>query len=104
MIKKSCTWNEQDKVSSGYKKTVISVRSTTWDLFHDMSPVGCGRAGGVLLAAFGIQFFIGVQVYGTGIIHLSLLDVFQRDDATTSVVGSLFVNLMSITGRGAWVD
>ena len=69
-----------------------------------MSTVGCGRAVGVLLAAFGIQFFIGVLVYGTGIIHLSLLDVFQRDDGITSVVGSLFVNLMSITGRGAWVD
>lgn len=67
-----------------------------------MIPVGCGRAVGVLLAAFGIQFFTAVLVYGTGIIHLSLLDAFHRDDAITSVVGSLFVNLMSITGRDAW--
>ena len=66
-----------------------------------MFPVNRGRALGVLFAAFGIHFFVGVLMYGTGIIHLYLLDVFQRDDATTSVVGSLFVNLMSITGRWA---
>ena len=63
-----------------------------------MIPAGHRRSVVTLVAAFGIQFFIGVLIYGTGIIHLSLLDVFQRDDASTSVVGSLFVNLMSMTG------
>ena len=63
-----------------------------------MIQAGHRRSIVTLFAASGIQFFIGVLIYGTGIIHLSLLDVFQRDDASTSVVGSLFVNLMSITG------
>ena len=64
-----------------------------------MFPVKRDRALGVLFAAFVIQIFIGVLIYGTGIIHLYLLDAFHRDDAITSVVGSLFVNLMGITGR-----
>lgn len=52
----------------------------------------------VLLGAFGIQFFTAILTYGTGFIHLSLLEVFKESDATTSIVGSLFINLMSVTG------
>jgi hypothetical protein len=52
----------------------------------------------VLFAAFGINFLTSILLYGAGIIHLSLLDVFKKDDATTSIVGSLLINFMSITG------
>lgn len=52
----------------------------------------------VLLASFVMQFFIAILTYGAGFIHLSLLEVFKESDATTSIVGSLFINLMSATG------
>lgn len=59
---------------------------------------GRSRAVVVLLASFVMQFFIAFLTYGAGFIHLSLLEVFKESDATTSVVGSLFINLMSVTG------
>lgn len=52
----------------------------------------------VLVGAFGLQFFTAILTYGTGFIHLSLLEVYKESDATTSIVGSLFINLMSVTG------
>lgn len=60
--------------------------------------IGRSRAIVILLASFVMQFFIAFLTYGAGFIHLYLLEVFQESDATTSVVGSLFINLMSATG------
>lgn len=61
--------------------------------------IGRSRTVLVLLASFVMQFFIAILTYGAGFIHLSLLEVFKESDATTSIVGSLFINLMSATGK-----
>ncbi|XP_061194777.1 monocarboxylate transporter 4-like [Saccostrea echinata] len=57
-----------------------------------------GWAFVVLFAACGIQLFTSVFTYGSGLMHLYLLEKYKKDDATTSVVGSLFVNLMGVVG------
>ncbi|XP_062583671.1 monocarboxylate transporter 12-like [Saccostrea cucullata] len=76
-----------------------------WKIFFD-----CGRpamikvekdkgwAFVVLFAACGIQLFTAIFTYGSGVMHLYLLDKYRKDDATTSVIGSLFVNLLSVFG------
>ncbi|XP_061171700.1 uncharacterized protein LOC133181178 [Saccostrea echinata] len=62
------------------------------------SDVDRGWAFVVLAASFFSMFVAAILTYGTGVIHVGLLEKFQKDAAFTSLIGSVFLSLLSLMG------
>ncbi|XP_062567415.1 monocarboxylate transporter 3-like isoform X2 [Saccostrea cucullata] len=54
----------------------------------------------VLAASFSSMFVAAILTYSTGVIHVGLLEKFQKDAAFTSLIGSVFLSLLSLMGSG----
>lgn len=63
-----------------------------------MRDVDEGHAWLCLIGAIGAQFLNGAMTYGSGIIHVGLLDYFKEDVAKTALIGSLFANILCLLG------
>ena len=53
----------------------------------------------VMLAAFGANIVTGSFQYAVGIIHNALLERFHGDVSRTTLAGSLYLSLLSLTGN-----
>lgn len=63
-----------------------------------MRDVDKGHAWLCFVGVLGTQFLNGAISYGSGVIHVALLDYFKEDVAKTAFVGSLFANILCILG------
>ncbi|KAL4231110.1 hypothetical protein ACF0H5_008693 [Mactra antiquata] len=94
-----CQRNLKSKVYTDCKDTNIKVKYITTDVTNEAEKdMDTGWAWAVLLASFGTSCIIGGALYTIGIIQAILLDLFNGDVSTTSLVGALHTSLISITG------
>jgi hypothetical protein len=63
-----------------------------------MRDVDKGHAWLCFIGAIGASFLNGALSYGSGIIHVALLDHFKEDVAKTAFIGSLVANLLCLLG------
>lgn len=63
------------------------------------SDVDRGWAFVVLLSSSACMFVGATLGYGTGVVHVALLEKFKKDAAFTSLIGSIFFSLLSLMGK-----
>lgn len=63
-----------------------------------MKDVDRGHAWLCLIGAVGANFLNAAIGYGSGVIHVGLLDYYKQDVAKTAIVGSVFSNLLCLLG------
>lgn len=63
-----------------------------------MKDVDKGHAWLCFLGAIGANFLNAAVGYGSGVIHVGLLEYYKQDVAKTAVVGAVFSNLLCLLG------
>lgn len=59
----------------------------------------------VVLLSSSVCMFVGATLsYGTGVVHVALLEKFKKDAAFTSLIGSIFFSLLSLMGKQTFLD
>lgn len=59
----------------------------------------------VVLLSSSVCMFVGATLsYGTGVVHVALLEKFKKDAAFTSLIGSIFFSLLSLMGKQTFID
>lgn len=59
----------------------------------------------VVLLSSSVCMFVGATLsYGTGVVHVALLEKFKKDAAFTSLIGSIFFSLLSLMGKQTFLE
>ncbi|KAH3789102.1 hypothetical protein DPMN_167271 [Dreissena polymorpha] len=65
----------------------------------NMDELDRGWSWVVLAASFGYFMIFGMLLYGVGIVHVTLLEEYDKPSSATAWAGSLYASLVSLGGN-----
>ncbi|KAJ8310286.1 hypothetical protein KUTeg_012151, partial [Tegillarca granosa] len=75
----------------------LSKVNVRYDISHKGNDMDRGWSWVIMFASFSTNALAAMIVYGAGMIHVALLQQFEKDVAFTSLIGSVFNSLTSIS-------